>query len=44
LTETHPEIAKDLEQQWIAYATRANVFPLNPRQARAKINNDKESK
>ena len=44
LTETHPEIAKDLEQQWIAYATRANVFPLNPRQARAKINNDKGSK
>ena len=41
LTSTYPDVAKDLEQQWTAYATRANVFPLNPRQARAKIEKKK---
>jgi arylsulfatase len=44
LIAKYPDIAKDLQQQWIAYATRANVFPLNPRQARAKIEKDKAGK
>jgi arylsulfatase A-like enzyme len=44
LTVNHPAIVKDLRQQWTSYATRANVFPLNPRQTRSKINKDKASK
>nr|MCS5631143.1 arylsulfatase [Pirellulaceae bacterium] len=44
LSTSHPDVAKDLQKQWTAYANRANVFPLNPRQARAKIENEKAAK
>ena len=44
LSTTHPDVAKDLQKQWMAYANRANVFPLNPRQARVKIENEKAGK
>jgi arylsulfatase A-like enzyme len=44
LSTIHPDVAKDLREQWTAYAHRANVFPLIPRQARAKIDNEKASK
>ena len=44
LSTSHPDVAKDLQKQWTAYANRANVFPLNPRQARAKIDNEKADK
>ncbi|MBT4694609.1 MAG: arylsulfatase [Planctomycetaceae bacterium] len=44
LSAVHPNVAMDLQQQWTAYATRANVFPLNPRQARANIDKKKTGK
>jgi arylsulfatase A-like enzyme len=44
LALSYPDVAKDLQKQWTAYANRANVFPLNPRQARAKIEKEKANK
>ncbi|MCC9602439.1 arylsulfatase [Stieleria sp. JC731] len=31
LSDQHPEIAKQLSEKWQAYAERANVLPLNPK-------------